>query len=168
VQKTIVSLLVGAISLVQPWGLRAEAPKAQETEAHRLAQQLQLARGGTDIINQTFDALRTRLIQVIMQRGHTTEDKAASVCDDILMPAMKTHSKELNDSIAGIYASNFTPDELRDLITFYQSRTGRKLVAKLPLTTAESNAAGRAWGERVARQAIAEHLNEFRQRGITL
>ena len=54
---------------------------------------------------------------------------------------------------------------LRD---FYQTPLGKKLIAVQPTVFAESTAAGRVWGERVARDALAKHADELRKRGVGL
>ena len=40
--------------------------------------------------------------------------------------------------MAALYARNFTPDEIRDLVVFYRSPTGQKLIDRMPIVAKES------------------------------
>ncbi len=57
--------------------------------------------------------------------------------------------------LAKLYTRNFTEVELRDLIAFYQTPTGRKLVALLPqFSQARMN---------IGQRRMQEHMAEFEQ-----
>ena len=57
---------------------------------------------------------------------------------DFLMDEMRVLSNTLlNEEMVGIYDRNFTHDEILDLIAFYESPTGKKLIEKNPVITAE-------------------------------
>jgi uncharacterized protein len=57
---------------------------------------------------------------------------------------------ELAETIATIYARNFSVDELHDITAFFRSPTGQKYLAYLPSITQENMAAGRQFGQEVA------------------
>ncbi len=140
-------------------------PTPQRFEA---AQAARAAMGGDRTIARIFDAMRTRLVAIMAQKGHVTSEKAATICDTILMPAMKAHLPELGNEIANIYARDFTIDELHQLAAFYDSPLGQKVIETLPGLTMEMSAAGHDWAARVARQAIQEHQQALREKGISL
>ena len=56
---------------------------------------------------------------------------------------------QLVDSIALLYARNFTQQELDGLLTFYQTPTGRRLRELQPSLVTESSAIGQRWGMRI-------------------
>lgn len=51
---------------------------------------------------------------------------------------------------------HFTQDEIRQLIAFYQTPLGTKLIEKLPAITQESMTIGMKWGEEIAAKAMAK------------
>ena len=51
------------------------------------------------------------------------------------------------DMLAGIYAQNFSVDELHDLTAFYRSPTGQKLIARQPVIARASMVAGQQFGQ---------------------
>jgi hypothetical protein len=72
---------------------------------------------------------------------------------------------ELVDATARIYASHFTEQELRDLLTFYQSPLGQKVLTQEPKVLDESmNYAGN-WADNLALQAGDALRVEMKKRG---
>lgn len=74
--------------------------------------------------------------------------------------------KEVNpdkmiELIIPIYKKHFTQEEIRQLVTFYQSPLGKKVTATLPAVTAESMKAGEEWGGEIA----ATVLKRLQQKG---
>jgi uncharacterized protein len=69
---------------------------------------------------------------------------------------------QLGDLIAVVYDRHFTADELRQILVFYRSPIGRKLLDTQPALLRESMLAGQEWGQRlgaeVAQQLAAEGI----------
>jgi len=63
---------------------------------------------------------------------------------------------ELTDVMAAIYASNFTVDELHDIMAFYQSPAGQKYIQRAPMIAQQSMAAGQQFGREVAKDVEQE------------
>jgi hypothetical protein len=69
---------------------------------------------------------------------------------------------ELIETIATIYASNFTADELHDLTAFYRTPTGQKFLARQTAIAQQSMAAGQQLGRAVmsdVQQQMNGHAN---------
>ncbi len=60
------------------------------------------------------------------------------------------NEKDLTSLLVPIYERHFSEVEVDEMIDFYKSPAGRKMVEKLPLITSESQAAGKIWGEHIA------------------
>ncbi len=60
------------------------------------------------------------------------------------------NEKDLTSLFVPIYERHFSEVEVDEMIDFYKSPAGRKMVEKLPLITSESQAAGKIWGEHIA------------------
>ena len=54
-----------------------------------------------------------------------------------------------------IYDKHFTQAEIRELIAFYQTPLGAKVVEKMPAIAQESMVAGMEWGEEIVEKAMA-------------
>lgn len=55
-----------------------------------------------------------------------------------------------------VYAKHYTESEIKELIVFYQSPIGKKLVEKLPVISRESYSIGEAWGKALGEKVIAK------------
>jgi hypothetical protein len=59
-----------------------------------------------------------------------------------------------------VYDRNFSHQEIRGLIEFYQTPLGQKAIATLPKVTAELQEQGRKWGEELGKDCMVEVLSE--------
>ena len=66
----------------------------------------------------------------------------------------------LMEVIIPIYEKYYSDDDIKELIAMYQTPLGRKMLSVLPQIAAESQAAGKAWGEQIGRASMLEVLNE--------
>ncbi|ALK08584.1 DUF2059 domain-containing protein [Blastochloris viridis] len=75
---------------------------------------------------------------------------------------------EVIDAIARAYAARFTEAELRELVTFYKSPTGKKFVAVLPVVLQESFERMQAWSTKLSEEMVARMRAEMRKKGFEL
>jgi hypothetical protein len=73
--------------------------------------------------------------------------------------------KEIGDGMAQIYANEFTEQELKDLVTFYKSPLGQKLLASEPRAVQSSMSFMNQWAAQFAEAVNAEFRAEMRKRG---
>ncbi len=84
--------------------------------------------------------------------------KEQPIFDEYYSKMMQLMREELNwdkvkDPIKSIYGAHFTNTEIRDLINFYKTDTGRKTLEKLPVIMQESMA--------ISQQALANVLPQI-------
>ena len=63
---------------------------------------------------------------------------------------------DLISMIAPVYAKHFTEAEIKELIAFYKTPIGKKLVEKLPVITQESYGIGEEWGKALSEKVVAK------------
>jgi uncharacterized protein len=68
---------------------------------------------------------------------------------DRFLTQAKSRRRELDDLIIVVYDRHFTTSELRQLIAFYKTPIGRKLLDEQPAIAQESIIAGQAWGQKI-------------------
>ena len=73
--------------------------------------------------------------------------------------------KEIGDGMAKVYANEFTEQELKDLVTFYKSPLGQKLLASEPRAIQFSMSYMNAWAQNFAEVVNAQFRAEMRKRG---
>lgn len=63
---------------------------------------------------------------------------------------------EFVEMIAVVYERHFTSEEIRELLDFYDTPLGRKLLVAQPAIAQESSEAGQLWGQRVGAEIVAQ------------
>jgi len=72
---------------------------------------------------------------------------------------------ELVDMTARLYATQFTEQELRSLLTFYQSPLGQKVLNVEPNLMDQAMADAGTWGDNLSQEVIASMRDEMKKRG---
>jgi hypothetical protein len=70
---------------------------------------------------------------------------------------LRTSIDQLVDMLAPVYQKHMTEDDLKKIIKFYQTPTGKKYAEKTPLIMQESMAVGQQWGMKMG-QVFQEKL----------
>jgi hypothetical protein len=73
--------------------------------------------------------------------------------------------QEIGDGMAKIYANEFTEQELKDLVTFYKSPLGQKLLATEPRAIQFSMSYMNQWGQIFAQTVNDQFRAEMKKRG---
>jgi len=73
--------------------------------------------------------------------------------------------KEIGDGMAQIYANEFTEQELKDLVTFYKSPLGQKLLVNEPRAIQSSMAFMNNWARQFGDFVNGQFRAEMRKRG---
>ena len=158
----IAAPLVLALLLIVP--VRAQSPDADaEAAAKELVSVIKVSDQFKTLLPLIFKQLKPAIVQ---NRADVERDYDALV--PILQDRMMARISELEGSIVTVYASNFSAAELRDLIAFYKTPTGQKLLAKTPVIAQQTMAVGRKFGEVAGVEAQHEMVDELRKKGHSI
>ena len=122
--------------------------------------------GTKDRMAQMLDQIMPGLIKLVQQANPGKEKEVSEVMTQYIVPKMKQNLPEALREGAVVYANHFSEDELNQLIAFYQSPIGRKLVQEQPAIAQEMGRFGAAWAQKTALEAIREYADEFKKRGL--
>jgi uncharacterized protein len=78
---------------------------------------------------------------------------------------LSPRSAELLSQTARLYASRFTEQELKDMLAFYKSPLGRKLLAEEPTIADENMRSMSSWADRLSEEVVSKMRAEMRKRG---
>jgi uncharacterized protein len=73
----------------------------------------------------------------------------------------RAKSEDLIEQVIPVYAKYLTDDDVRDVIRFYGSPVGQRLLKVMPEMMKESGDVGQRWGEQVAREVLQEMAQEY-------
>ena len=83
----------------------------------------------------------------------------------IVAKSLAGREKEIGDGMAQIYANEFTEQELKDLVTFYKSPLGTKLLATEPRAIQFSMSYMNQWAQQFAATIDQAFRAEMKKRG---
>jgi hypothetical protein len=93
--------------------------------------------------------------QVMSQMIGSMKKAMPNVPDKFWGDFMKeVRTEELIDLIVPVYDRNLAQEDIKELIRFYESPTGKKFVSVLPKITQESMVVGEKWGRELAERVI--------------
>jgi hypothetical protein len=110
------------------------------------------ATGQANLMRQSMRAM------VDMQQGSLTQQLPPEFFNVMLRMADERMG-EMMDALIPIYARQFSQEELDELVAFYRSPLGQRLVKATPAITRESMEAGRQWGIKLGTAAAQEVMN---------
>jgi hypothetical protein len=82
--------------------------------------------------------------------------------------SMTGREKEIGEQMAKIYANDFTEQELKDLIAFYKSTLGQKLLAQEPRSIQASTVFMGQWAQAFQEAVVNQFRDEMKKRGKPL
>jgi uncharacterized protein len=147
--------------------LQAQSPPAASAPAENLAAARELIQvmKATDqfkaLLPTIFEGLKPAFVQ-----GRPEMAKEYDAIMPIIIEGATQRLNAFGDMLAGIYAQNFSVDELHDLTAFYRSPTGQKLIARQPVIARASMTAGQQFGQMLVadlKEKIAEELRKREQ-----
>jgi uncharacterized protein len=83
----------------------------------------------------------------------------------IVAQKLAGREKEIGDGMANIYTNEFSEQELKDLVTFYKSPLGQKLLAAEPRAIQFSMSYMNGWAQNFSEVVNGEFRAEMRKRG---
>jgi uncharacterized protein len=83
----------------------------------------------------------------------------------IVAKSLAGREKEIGDGMAQIYANEFTEQELKDLVLFYKSPLGQKLLSNEPRAIQFSMSYMNQWAQTFAETVNGQFRGEMRKRG---
>lgn len=86
----------------------------------------------------------------------------------IVAQQLTGREKEIDEGMAQIYASEFTEQELKDLVAFYKSPLGQKLITSEPRAIGLSMAFMNSWAQEFSVTVVAAFRAEMKKRGKDL
>lgn len=158
-------LALGAAFAVAPAGAQTAAPpsepalqdilsKEMSPETKELATKLVALSGTGRLFDQILPDIADQAKNNFIRANPQMQLGIISIVDKIAVELVNRRP-ELDLYLARVWASAFTDDEMKDLITFFETDTGKKFSHSLPQVLAVQTAAAQQWG-----QSVNEELQE--------
>src|SRR5215469_5117252 len=109
-----------------------------------------------NIVQQTKDALLA---------SNLNYQKDLNEVAVVVAQSMAGREKEIGEGMAQVYANEFTEQELKDLVTFYKSPLGQKLLSNEPRAIQFSMSYMNQWAQNFSETVMGTFRAEMRKRG---
>ena len=155
VTKTFRAVILAAILALTPF-----SASAQDSATREAIVELIEITDATQLMDQMSTLMMTQMLDVIRAANPEFPEEMLLEFQARMTTVFRESEPEFIDLMVELYARHFTDQEVRDLIDFYQTPTGRKTIAVMPTLMQESMEVGAAWGRKVGERVAKEVLSE--------
>jgi hypothetical protein len=133
----------------------------------QLAREVVVASGATRAFEGVIPSILQQSLNVFVQQNPDLQKDLVEALKAI-GPGFEKRTTEIIDIIASVYATRFSQQELKELLTFYQSAVGKKFVTLLPNVLEESFIKTQEWGGKLSEEIVQTMRAEMKKRGHTI
>ena len=167
--RHVILRTAGMAALVALAAIGAAAPaRAQNQQpsanAVLIAKQIVQLKGVQQMMNPIAIGVVEKVKSVIMQQNFMWQKDINEVTVQ-MHKEFDTRSGELVDSAARAYASHFTEPELKQILAFYQSPVGQKMIVEEPKAIEDSMRDASTWADDLSVDVMNRMRAEMKKRG---
>lgn len=157
-------LVLIAILVVAPWA----SARSMDQEKHQNIAKILEMTGTVQNAMSVLDQMLPQLMDLIRKANPEIPQQVLDALEKDGKDEFHKSVPELIEPIIAIYDANYSAEEIRQLLAFYQSPLGKKVIARTPQITQQSIAMGSAWGNHVG-ERVAERIRvSAKQKGYDL
>jgi hypothetical protein len=157
-------LLAALSSLATMGAARAQTPSPAAVD---LAKQVILIKGG----NNMFDPIVPGVIESAKNMFLPTNPGLAKDLNEVAAQLKKEYDAkrgELLNEVARTYAQRFSEQELKDLVVFYKTPLGQKVITEEPRALDAAMTRAQDWANNFSEEVINKMRAEMKKRGNNL
>lgn len=131
----------------------------------------QMGQSATDTGKLFSDLFIEQMVSSLKKSKPNIDPKAFDIVEQEVKATINetfTDSKLLSEIMYPIYASRFSETELQELIAFYETPLGKKLVRDMPAIAQEGMRAGQKLGESLVPKIRQRIVTRFKNEGIKI
>jgi uncharacterized protein len=157
---------LGAIALVLVLGSPAVHAQQQQPSAAAMATAKELVTvTGTTTLFSPLIAGVVEQAKVLFLQQDPSLTKDLNEISTQMRTDLAPRFGELTDEVSRLYATNFSEQELKDILAFYKSPAGQKLLQEQPKVVDASMKFAQDWANKLSDQVIAKMRDELKKRG---
>ena len=162
IAHTVGAAAIACLALTQA----AQAQQQPSAAAITLATQLLELKGGLGAFDSAIDGVVTHHKGILLQINPNLAKDINDV-EQMMRKEGAARREELHKEIALGYASAFTEQELKDMIAFYKTPLGKKMIEQEPKAGEQSTKRAQVWIDKYAETVITKMRAEMKKRGHT-
>jgi uncharacterized protein len=142
----------------------AQQPKPASPAAVAAAKEILAMKNASAMYSQAVPNIVEQTKNQLMQTNLNYQKDLNEVAV-VVAQKLAGREKEIGEGMAAVYAGEFTEQELKDLVTFYKSPLGQKLLTTEPRAIQLSMGFMNQWAQQFAETVNGEFRGEMRKRG---
>jgi hypothetical protein len=162
ITQAIRSAVVAAMLVAT--GVVAQAQDKPTAAATATANELIKVTGATTLFNPLIAGVVEQAKIPFLQQNPALAGDLNEIATKIRADLAPRFS-ELTDEVARLYATHFTEQELKDILTFYKSPVGQKLLAQQPQIIDSSMKFAQSWANKLSEEVVAKMREELKKKG---
>jgi len=165
------SLRAAAVVLAIALAAPAAAQQAPSAAAVGFAKEILGMKGATAMWEPVIPGVIARVRQSVIANNALLAQSHPSFAKDLndivnaLMTEFAAKGAELTNDVAQTYAEHFTEAELKELVAFYKSPLGKKVISEEPKVIDESAGKIQKWAEQFSETVLARVRAEMKKKG---
>jgi hypothetical protein len=159
-RTAVFAAVIGCLSLVPA---RAQEPSADAVAA---AKELIATKGGG-----LFDPLIPGVVESVKNSFVPTNPQLIRELNEVSAQLRKEYDAkrpELLNEVAHIYARHFTEQELKDMVAFYRTPLGKKMIIQEPRALDDSLRRAQDWANQLSEEVMGRFRAEMKKKGHNL
>ena len=132
-----------------------------------VAKQLIAATGATTVFNPLIAGVVEQAKILYLQQNPALANDLNEIAAKIRTDLQPRFS-EITDEVAKIYATNFTEQELKDILAFYQTPAGKKLLVEQAKVIETSMSFAQNWANKLSDEVTSKMRDELKKKGHAL
>ena len=151
--------MAGALTPAQ-----AQAPATPTPAAVGYAKEILTLKSANVMYASVVPNIVQKTMQTLLQNNLNYQKDLREVAE-VIAKTNAGRLKEIDDGMAKVYAADFTEQELKDLVAFYKSPLGQKLLLLEPRAIAASMGYVNEWAQTFSEEVNGQFRAEMRKRG---
>jgi hypothetical protein len=149
--------------------LAAPASAQQQPSAAALASAREIVevKGAMNLFNPVLAGVVERVKLTFLQSNPNLQ-KDLDVVAKGLHTEYQPRIVEIRDQLARLYAQHFNEQELKDIVTFYKSPLGKKLIDEEPKVVDQSMIFVEGWADKLSEEVLGKFRAEMKKKGHDL
>jgi hypothetical protein len=135
-------------------------------EALALAKEIMQVSHASDRGDQMMTVMMKTFTTTLAASNPGKAKEVDEILNQIVLPELKRSMPDLMEQTAHTYADNFTVDDLKQLLAFYKSDIGKKLVEQQPNMIRQQALVGQAYAQSVMARVRDKMLKALQEKGL--
>jgi len=145
----------------------AQGPAAPNAAAIAAAKELVALKGGATM----FDPLVPGVIESAKNTLLPTNPQLQRPLNEVAAQLLKEYEPkraEILNEVAKVYAQRFTEPELKEIVAFYKTPIGKKMITEEPIALDQSLRMAQNWATRFSDEVLERFRAEMKKKGYNL